>query len=348
MPVIVVQNSSSSLSGAGDYITNSDKTEIITTTGETKQLISSKNCVPDTAIKEMNNTKKLYGKTGGRTYKHYVQSFDKNDDITAQQVHEIAKKFAQNEKWEGHEVLIATHTDTDHLHTHFVVNSVNFETGKKYQESRKDLQKLKEFSDEIALEYGIKPPQKLEKTEEREKDKTTAYGNRKYQALIKDYDPNTEYQSDLAETAETILDVQEQTSNWQEFEEEIEKQGYQVKWEKKSGGNLKYTTYTHPSGRKFRCRNLRKTLNIIGFNKRMITAIQNPEKLKKSQLKNQIQKIDKMLNNKDKLNDYLVREMEIEKENLEHILEQKIGSEPQKQPKDKTKEKNQGQGRDRF
>jgi len=348
MPVIVVQNSSSSLSGAGDYITNSDKTEIITTTGETKQLISSKNCVPDTAIKEMNNTKKLYGKTGGRTYKHYVQSFDKNDNISAEEVHEIAQKFADNEKWKGHEVLIATHTDEDHLHTHFIVNSVNFENGKKYQESRSDLQQLKEYSDEIALEYGIKPPQELEKTKQPSQNKTTAYGNRKYQAMMKHYDPKTEYQSELVETAETILDVQEQANSWQEFEKELNKQGYNVKWKKKSGGQLKYTTYTHPSGRKFRCRNLLKTLKIPSFNRSSIISEMDIEIEKRlTHYRNHIKKIEKVISQTEDPDPEVLSELKkqkIETQNKIEKLELQIGSEPQKQPKNKSKEKKQGQG----
>ena len=351
MPVVIVQNSSSNLSGIGDYISQSSKTEIITSGGETKELISAKDCIPDpkVAVQEMNTTKQRYSKTGGRTYKHYIQSFHKDENVSAEQVHEIAQKFANNHKWEGYEVLIATHKDADHLHSHFIVNSVNFETGKKYQENRIDLQYLKAYNDDIARDYGIEPPRSYQKTDQPSKDKTTAYSNRKYQSLMKHYSAETEYQSDLVETAQDILDIQEQDINsWKEFEEKLQKKGYQIKWEKKKGGQLKYTTYTHPNGRKFRCRNLRKTLKIPNFNRSSIISKMNIEIEKRlTHYRNHIKKIEKVISQTEDPDPEVLSELKkqkIETQNKIEKLELQIGSEPQKQAKNKSKEKKQGQG----
>ena len=54
--------------------------------------------------------------------------------------------------WKGHEVLIATHIDKGHIHTHFIVNSVNYEDGHKLQWSKYDLKDLKERCNEQSRE----------------------------------------------------------------------------------------------------------------------------------------------------------------------------------------------------
>ncbi len=82
----------------------------------------------------LNIFKELWGKTDGRTYKHYVQSYHEDEEITPEQAHKNAVELAEHTKaWKGHEVLIATHIDKGHIHTHFIVNSVNYENGHKLQ-----------------------------------------------------------------------------------------------------------------------------------------------------------------------------------------------------------------------
>ena len=74
------------------------------------------------------------GQDGRRTYKHYVQSYHEDEEITPEQAHKNAVELAEHTKaWKGHEVLIATHIDKGHIHTHFIVNSVNYENGHKLQ-----------------------------------------------------------------------------------------------------------------------------------------------------------------------------------------------------------------------
>ena len=53
------------------------------------------------------------------------------------------------------EVIIATHQNTNHIHNHFIVNSVSFKTGKKYNNNRTNLAKLRHISDSICTEYGL-------------------------------------------------------------------------------------------------------------------------------------------------------------------------------------------------
>lgn len=119
MAVIKAVSSKAGIGQALDYVTKEEKTE--------DKLVSGLHCEPDTVKDEMQATKELWGKTGGRTYKHFVQSYHEDEHITPEQAHKNAVELAKNtEAWKGHEVLIATHIDRGHIHSHFIVNSVNY------------------------------------------------------------------------------------------------------------------------------------------------------------------------------------------------------------------------------
>ena len=95
-----------------------------------QQLVSGIGCQPETAFDEFLSTKLLHRKDGGVMFYHMVQSFPKGADIDLRTAHEAARRLA--EYFEGCEVLVCTHTDREHIHSHCIINSVNFETGKKY------------------------------------------------------------------------------------------------------------------------------------------------------------------------------------------------------------------------
>ena len=115
-----------------------------------ENLLSGWNCTPFTVKDEMEVTKRLWGKNGGRTYKHFIQSFAKDENISPEQAHQIAYQLAEAlPEWADFEVLIATHTDTEYLHTHFIVNSVSYVDGHKLQQSRDELQNMKDQSDRL-------------------------------------------------------------------------------------------------------------------------------------------------------------------------------------------------------
>ncbi len=96
----------------------------------TIKLLSGINCVPETAFSEFMATKSSYKKLDGIQFYHYTQSFKDGENISPKTAHEIAIKFAETH-YKNYEVLIATHIDNEHLHSHFIINSVSFETGKK-------------------------------------------------------------------------------------------------------------------------------------------------------------------------------------------------------------------------
>ena len=111
------------LEQAIQYALNGDKTE-------GRILTAHQNCDPGLEYRQMMDTKQDIGKIGGRQCYHIIQSF-KPGEVTPELALEIAKKFAE-EYLTGYEVVIGTHVDKNHIHSHLVFNSVNGQTGKKY------------------------------------------------------------------------------------------------------------------------------------------------------------------------------------------------------------------------
>ena len=119
-----------------------------------RQLISGVNCDGANAFREFMATKNIYNKANGFFFYHYAQSFSPKEKITPEQAHEIALEFAEK-AWSGHEVLVVTHCDREHIHSHFVINSVGFESGKKLRQSPSTLKQLRKLSDEICIAHGF-------------------------------------------------------------------------------------------------------------------------------------------------------------------------------------------------
>jgi len=117
-----------------------------------KKLVSGQNCIPNSAYSEFMATKNQYNKANGVFFKQYVQSF-KPTTATPEIIHQIGIETAKY--FDGFEVVVATHIDRDHWHNHFVVNSVNCETGLKIQINEKGLEELRNYSDKICQQFGI-------------------------------------------------------------------------------------------------------------------------------------------------------------------------------------------------
>ena len=128
-------------------------------------LVSGQNCVPESAYEEFMATKNQYGKANGVFFKQYVQSFKPDCGVTPQTIHKIGLELAQ--AFDGFEVVVATQIDRDHWHNHFVVNSVNSETGYKIQINEKGLEQLRKKSDEICQQYGLETLKPYEKPKQR-------------------------------------------------------------------------------------------------------------------------------------------------------------------------------------
>jgi type IV secretory pathway VirD2 relaxase len=131
-----------------DYVMQDEKTVI-----DGIKLVSGQYCVPESAYQEFMATKHQYSKAKGVFFKQYVQSFKPDCNATPEQIHRIGLETAK--LFDGFEVVVATHIDCDHWHNHFVVNSVNCETGYKIQINEKGLEKLRHKSDAICQRFGL-------------------------------------------------------------------------------------------------------------------------------------------------------------------------------------------------
>ena len=130
-----------------DYATNEEKTD-------EGYLVSAINCMPETAYREMTNTKKQFFKTGGIECFHCYQSFDAYE-VRPEDAHEIGVKLAEELWGDRFQVVIATHINTSHIHNHFVLNSVSFVDGKRFCNTKKDYALMRKKSDELCEEYGL-------------------------------------------------------------------------------------------------------------------------------------------------------------------------------------------------
>lgn len=115
---------------------------------------SGHNVNVDYAKSQMRQTRSLFGKNDGIQAHHVIQSFSPGE-TTAEKANEIGLELA--EKLAGnHEVTVYTHADTDHIHNHIVINSVNFETGNKYQaHGIEAIENTRSLSDEICQKHGL-------------------------------------------------------------------------------------------------------------------------------------------------------------------------------------------------
>lgn len=135
------------LDQAIQYVLNGEKTE-------GRVLTAHQNCDPGHEYQQMMDTKRELGKTGGRQCYHIIQSF-KPGEITPELALELAKGFAA-EYLPGYEVVIGTHTDRDHIHSHILFNSVNAQTGEKYHVSAREYyRQIRAISDRLCREHGL-------------------------------------------------------------------------------------------------------------------------------------------------------------------------------------------------
>ncbi len=129
------------------YAVNPNKTE-------DKYFATGVNCEIYTAYKQMINTKKFFCKKGGILAFHAYQSFAKGE-VDASTAHEIGVEFARKMWGKHYEVVVATHCNTGCYHNHFVINSVAFTDGKKYNDCKESYSLMREISDTICKEHGL-------------------------------------------------------------------------------------------------------------------------------------------------------------------------------------------------
>ena len=202
------------------------------TAWEGKPLVSGINCQPQSAYDDFLNTKLLYHKDSGVMFYHMAQSFPRGEIIDPRQAHEAARRLA--EYFDGCEVLVCTHVDREHIHSHCVINSVNFETGKKLHMAKEQIQELMRRNDAICLEMGLPvfdaPTQQAR-----------GMSGAEYHTALKG-------QSWKLRLMNTIDACMKYAADKDAFVSLMESEGYAVRWE----SWRKYITYTTPDGLKCR------------------------------------------------------------------------------------------------
>ena len=195
-------------------------------------LVSGINCQPQSVYDDFLNTKLLYHKDGGMMFYHMVQSFPKGAAVDPRQAHEAARRLA--EYFDGCEVLVCTHVDREHIHSHCVINSVNFDTGKKLHMAKEQLQELMRRNDAICQEMGLPvfdaPTQQAR-----------GMSGAEYHTALKG-------QSWKLRLMNTIDACMKYAADKDAFVSLMASEGYAVRWE----SSRKYITYTTPDGLKCR------------------------------------------------------------------------------------------------
>ena len=248
MATIKAISSHASITNATNYILNPDKTD--------KNLIFCKDCTQKKAKQQMAMIKDLYQKKSGRTYKHFVLSFNEKENISPMQVKIFTEELIKRaELFNDFQVIGAVHTDTKNLHAHFIVNSVAFTDGHKFNQSKNDLQNLKNLSDTLCKEKGFTVTEKGKTFDGDLRVDTVSYNTNTYHTLIKA--EQGKVKSWLWDMAVAISEVYDVASSKEEFIEELKKRKIKTKWQK----NRKYITFENENGKKVRNKKLQQYFN---------------------------------------------------------------------------------------
>jgi hypothetical protein len=210
------------------YINNPAKTE--------ENLKGGHNCNNSKAYNDMFMVKNTLNKTKGRQYIHFTQSFAPYDRVTPELLKKIADELVRHPSFNGYQVAYAVHTDREHLHTHFIVNTVHQETAEKWRQSKEELQAFKDFSDDICRKHGLiitqgKKGSHVNRGEFRTKGKGASW---KYELFL------------------AVKHSKWSSKSKDEFVTNMNKLGYKVDWT----NSRKYITFTNNEGKKCRNRKL--------------------------------------------------------------------------------------------
>ena len=195
--------------------------------------------------------KKMWDKDSGRMYAHNIISWHKDEQITPEQALEFGKEFAEN--WfSGFQTLVAVHKDKEHIHCHLVTNSVSYEDGRKLHNTKKDLERMKQLTNQMCRERGLTVAEKGKHFDgsQIEKGEVIAWSKDKYNLFrqqVKD--------SFVADCAMAVLKALENCISKEKFIEKMKQFGWNVNWTEKR----KHIIFQNQDGKKVRDSNLSKT-----------------------------------------------------------------------------------------
>ena len=235
-----------------EYVLRQDKT------GELLTYVTGPYCHDeinyDLVYRTFLEEKKVWNKDTGRMYAHNIISWHKDEQITPEQALEFGKEFAEN--WfSGFQTLVAVHKDKDHIHCHLVTNSVSYEDGRKLHNTKKDLERMKQLTNQMCRERGLTIAEKGKHFDgsQIEKGEVIAWSKDKYNLFrqqVKD--------SFVADCAMAVLKAMENCISKEKFIEKMKQFGWNVNWTEKR----KHITFQNQDGKKVRDSNLSKTFHL--------------------------------------------------------------------------------------
>lgn len=199
-----------------------------------QSLVSGINCRPESVYDDFLSTKLLYHKDGGTLFYHMVQSHPKGAEVDPVAAHAAAMELAKYYK--GCKVLVCTHVDRDHVHSHLIINSVSLEDGRKLHIAEPELVELRQRNDQICMQFGL-PVFRQEQKQKKVKSMSTA-----------EYHVAAKGGSWKFRLMNTIDDCMRYAHTREEFITLMCSEGYDVRWE----STRQNITYTIPSGMKCR------------------------------------------------------------------------------------------------
>lgn len=235
-----------------EYVLREDKTNqgLVYVTGP----FSADKIIYDSVYQSFLEEKKLWGKDSGRMYAHNIISWHKEENITLQQAFAFGKEFV--EKWfDGFQTLIGVHKDRDHVHLHLVTNTVSYEDGHKLHNSKKDLERMKEMTNQMCVERGLTVAQKGKDFHgnDLEEGHVRAWSKDKYHLLL-----NEQKKSHVAECALAVMETREQSCSKEEFVKGMAIRGWCTTWI----DSRKNITFKNDEGKKVRDSNISKTFQM--------------------------------------------------------------------------------------
>ena len=199
-----------------------------------QSLVSGINCRPESVYDDFLSTKLLYHKDDKTLFFHMVQSFPKGADVDPVTAHAAALELGKY--FEGREVLVCTHTDRGHVHSHFIINSVSLEDGRKLHISEPELAELRQRNDQVCEMFCLPVFQKGQK-----KKKVKSMSTAEYHAAARG-------ESWKFRLMDTIDECMRYAGTREEFITLMRTEGYDVRWE----ASRRNITYTLPGGMKCR------------------------------------------------------------------------------------------------
>ena len=211
------------------YVMNEEKT-LDASTGAV--LIGGINCFPNTAYRDMMQTKRRWDKANRRIQGYHVIHSFAPGEVTPEKAQEIGMELARRLVGDRFEAVVSTHTDHDHVHCHIVFNSVSCMDGKMYRDNFKAyFGDIRGISNEISRENDLSVIEPKNKGKHYAEWNAEQNGKPTVRGLIRQ-----DIDAALAD-AFTL----------QSFYEALQKRGYTIK----RGANVKHTAVKPPGSDRF-------------------------------------------------------------------------------------------------